>query len=66
VPHLGFNITLYTRNATSGINDGKVLGQHLESSMAIQSICGKQMDIRTETIAKKKCPAIYKYDKASW
>jgi hypothetical protein len=49
----------------SGINDGKALREHLKSSMTIQSTSGTQMEIRTETIAKK-CPVIYKYDKASW
>jgi len=64
VPHLGFNITLYIRNATSGINDGKALREHLKSNMAIQSASGTQMNSRTETIAKT-CVVIHKYDKAS-
>ena len=67
MPHLGFNITLYIRNATSGINDDKALREHSKSKMAIQSVSGTQMNSRTETITKKKkkCLVIHKYDKAS-
>lgn len=53
MPRLALNINLCIRNATSGINDAKALREHLKNNMAIQSASGTQMDIGTETIAKK-------------